>query len=591
MVRLLSRPALACLSLLAAAGMFATLPGAAQTVEPAQYRVYLPLVMVDALFISYPTPPLATAVPAPTAIPTAAPGVAPSVTLKIKDGVQVVQIDGPGLVLDLPQIAAASSGLTLTRAPLLTDEGGGVWRLNTALRIGPNVRLDIGGDAAWLKIRSDTSPQTNTIDAASYAYLETVDGMIVISGTKVTSWDTLTPGFDSTPKNGRAFVRAVGAARMDVISSEIAYLGSPQGSGSYGLSWRDERTFNGTLLAGVTGSVIDSDIHHLYYGFFSYAASGMLIKGNRFHHNDSYGFDPHDFSHGFVVEDNAAYENGNHGFIISRGCHNFIFRRNRSYANRYTADERPFRAHGFMVDPGGIDSTGGPYTPSYNNLIEFNHAYDNQGYGLRLLDAYSTTVRNNTFGNNLRGVTIERDSFDNVLLTNIITGNVEDGVQLVDDAHHNHILANTIAGNGQEGISFGDKAQINTVALNTISGGNYGIRGSSETRLNVWTRNSIFGVVSATVYLADGGNRNMLAPYDLSLTGLVLTGKARPGATIEVFSDDGGHARTFEGSTLTDVAGNWRFTANSAWRGAKLTAMAITVDRGASEFSTSVPVR
>ena len=565
--------------------MFATLPGAAQTVEPGPHRVYLPLVLVDALFISYPTPPLATAVPSPTAIPTAAPGIVPSVTLKLKDGVQVVQIDGSGLVLDLPQLAAAASGLTLTRAPLLTDEGGGVWRLNTALRVGANVRLDIGGAATWLKIRSDTSPQTNTIDIASFAYL--VDGGIVISGTKVTSWDTLTPGFDSTPKNGRAFIRATGAARMDVISSEIAYLGSPQGSGSYGLSWRGERV----LFAGVTGSVINNDIHHLYYGFYSYAAGGMLIKGNRFHHNASYGFDPHDFSHGFVVEDNEAYENGNHGFIISRGCHNFIFRRNRSYANRYTIDERPFRAHGFMIDPGGVDSNGGPYTPSYANILEFNEAYDNQGYGLRLLDAYSTTVRNNIFRNNLRGVTLERDSFDNVLLTNIITGNIEDGVQLVDDAHHNYILANTISDNGQEGISFSDKAQINTVAQNTISGGNYGIRGSSEIRLNVWTRNSIFGVISSTVYLADGANRNMLAPYDISVTGLTLTGKARPGATIEVFSDDGGYARNFEGSALTDAAGNWRFTTGAAWRGAKLSAMSIASDRGASEFSAPVTVK
>lgn len=585
------RPALVCLTLVAAAGMIVTAPGAAQTVEPGPHRVYLPLVMVDVLFIAYPTPPLATPVPAPTAIPTAAPGVVPSVTLKVKDGVQVVQIDGPGLVLDLPQLAAAASGLTLTRAPLLTDEGGGVWRLNTALRVGANVRLDIGGGASWLKIRSDTSPQTDTIDTASFAYLETIDGVIVVSGTKVTSWDTLTSGFDSTPKNGRAFVRAVGAARMDVISSEVAYLGSPQGSGSYGLSWRDERLLSASLLAGVTGSVINNDVHHLYYGFFSYAASGMLIKGNRFHHNVSYGFDPHDFSHGFVVEDNEAYENGNHGFIISRGCHNFIFRRNRSYANRYTVDERPFRAHGFMIDPGGIDSDGGPYTPSYVNLVELNEAYDNQGYGLRLLDAYSTTVRNNTFRNNLRGVTIERDSFDNVLLTNIITGNIEDGVQLVDDAHHNYILANTIADNGHEGVSFADKAQINTVAQNTISGGNYGIRGSSETRLNVWTRNSIFGVVSATVYLADGANRNMLAPYDLSVAGLTLTGKARPGASIEVYSDDGGWARTYEGSALTDAAGNWRFTVGGAWRGAKLSAMSIASDRGASEFSTSVAVK
>jgi parallel beta-helix repeat protein len=570
-------------------------PAAALTATPPPPPkiTYLPIVYVNFLALDdlgpLPDIPPATPVPTPTAFPTAPPGSTLTATRRLDDGVEWVQVTGAGLDVGLPDIAAAAGGLALSHGPLLVNEGAGVWRLNTNLSIGANLTLRLTPDTvSWLKLRSDSSPLTDTIDTSSFARLYGINARILISGTKVTSWDTIASTFDTTPKNGRAFVLVEDAARMDIFNSEIAYLGSPAGGGSYGISWRDERKVADAFVAGVTGDVINNDIHHNYYGFFTYAASGMIIRRNTFRDSDSYGFDPHDFSHGFLVEDNQALNNGNHGFIISRGCHNFVFRRNKSYNNVYRVDDRPFRAHGFMIDPGGQDSQGGPYTPSYNNLLENNEAYGNQGYGLRLLDAYTTTVRNNTFRNNLRGVTIERDSFDTILTGNIIRDNGEDGIQLIDDVFRTYIVANTIINNAQEGIYFTGKAQTTTVAYNDISGGQFGIRGTSEIRLNIWTRNSIVGAAVAPIQLASNANRNMLPPYDLSVSGFSLRGKARAGATVEVYSDDGGQARFFEGRTVADAGGNWAYTTLGAWRGAKLTALAITADRGASELAVPV---
>ena len=129
----------------------------------------------------------------------------------------------------------------------------------------------------------------------------------------------------------------------------------------------------------------------------------MVFRGNRFHHNLGYGFDPHDFTHHVLVENNQAFENGNHGFIISRGCNNFVFRGNVSYNNHYRLGEAERRAHGFMIDPGSPTSQY-PQVASFDNLFENNQAYGNDGYGMRVLGANTNTIQSNTFRDNGQGI-------------------------------------------------------------------------------------------------------------------------------------------------------------------------------------------
>src|SRR5687768_5558587 len=100
----------------------------------------------------------------------------------------------------------------------------------------------------------------------------------------------------------------------------------------------------------------------------------MVFRGNEFHSNVRYGFDPHDYTHDVLVENNVAYSNGAHGFIISRGCNNFIIRNNKSYGN---SDPTTSQAHGFMLDPGSPNSSD-PQVPSFENTLENNEAYGNE---------------------------------------------------------------------------------------------------------------------------------------------------------------------------------------------------------------------
>jgi parallel beta-helix repeat protein len=215
----------------------------------------------------------------------------------------------------------------------------------------------------------------------------------------------------------------------------------------------------------VTGDVVNSVFSYNYYGIYTYQARDMLFKGNKFHNNIGYGFDPHDFSHHFIVEDNEAYENGNHGFIISRGCNNFTFRNNKSYNNNYSVDSQDRNAHGFMLDPGSPNSRY-PQEPSFNNILENNEAWGNDGYGLRVVGSINNTIKGNRFTGNLQGITLEQTSTGNLIENNTITDSTLYGIYLIGGADGNTLKGNTVIGSGKHGIYI--KTGNNSVVGNTL---------------------------------------------------------------------------------------------------------------------------
>ena len=254
---------------------------------------------------------------------------------------------------------------------------------------------------------------------------------------------------------------------MDITNADLSYLGSADGE-SYGVAWRDINSTEqpDALLTRVTGNVLNSVFSNDYYGIYTFQAQNMVFRGNKFHHNIGYGFDPHDFSTGFTVEDNESFENGNHGFIISRGCNNFAFRRNISHDNHYTIGTEDRKAHGFILDPGSPNSRF-PQAPSHDNLLDNNQAYGNDGYGLRIVGSINNTVTNNTFTNNLQGVTLEQASTGNKLDKNTITGSGLYGIYLFGASDQTTITNNTITKSGKHGIYI--KTGKNTITGNTVT--------------------------------------------------------------------------------------------------------------------------
>jgi parallel beta-helix repeat protein len=402
-----------------------------------------------------------------------------------------IRVTGSGAVVTLPTIKA---GLGAANGDLLEDLGNGIWLLNANLFVSTGVTLNIGPDSGVRELRLRSEPTVQAagplalqavtepdgtqhllaIDYSSFVTLITHSGTINLENVKVYSWDPDAGAFDTDVENGRAYILAKYDAALNIRNSDIGYLGSADGE-SYGISWRDVNPTTPPLLpegvyqTRVTGEVINSKIHHNYYGIYTYQASNMLFRGNEFYDNVRYGFDPHDYTHTVVVEENLAYRNGAHGFIISRGCNNFIIRNNKSYNN---IDPGTSLAHGFMLDPGSPNSSD-PQAPSYENLIENNEAYGNEGYGLRILGSINNQVRNNHFHHNQKGIVVDTNSPDNLISQNTLEQNLDEGLVLRETADRTVVTGNVIKDNGNHGLyvrSNNNEIVGNTANTNRVAG-------------------------------------------------------------------------------------------------------------------------
>jgi parallel beta-helix repeat protein len=248
--------------------------------------------------------------------------------------------------------------------------------------------------------------------------------------------------------------------RMDIIRSEVAYLGWSAGEPS-GISWRRRGT-ESDPRTGATGSIKNSDLHDNYFGQYSYEAYGLSVLNNQFHNNVVYGFDPHDFSQGFEVAYNKVYDNGKHGIIFSRGCTLNNIHDNEVYGNG---------EHGIMLDRG-----------SNVNQISNNLVYNNQD-GIAIFQSEKNLIQNNTLHDNQRGVRINAtfdpsDVFDglsveNTVLNNTIQNNLQYGIYLYERADKNTIKGNAITGNISAGVYV--KTGGNLIEQNIISGNGDGI--------------------------------------------------------------------------------------------------------------------
>ena len=328
-----------------------------------------------------------------------------------------ISVKGEGSVVTLSKIYNA-----LNNKQILEKLENKEWILRASLFIRKGVTLVISGDeVSWLKLKSDEN---------GFVWLRSHNGNIAIYNTTITSWDEIRQTPDIKHEDGRSFILAKYNGRMDIINSELAFLGyqgSPkQGQptgGLYGIAWKiANNTFKEYLI---TGNVLNSKFHDNFFGIYTYGATGMIFRRNESYDNVQYGFDPHDDSNNFIVENNITYNNGNHGMIISKRCINNIFRNNTSYNNQL---------HGIMLD-----------RQSNNNLVENNITYGNVD-GIAIYDSHNNLIRNNEIRDNKNGIRANVGSSGNYFEQNKITAN-ENGVFLYNNADNNFVVNNLIKDN------------------------------------------------------------------------------------------------------------------------------------------------
>jgi poly(beta-D-mannuronate) C5 epimerase len=330
---------------------------------------------------------------------------------------------------------------------------GGVWFLNANLIIAKGATFHIDStDTKWLKISSEVT-RTGVAKIAP-AYIIDVHGSLKIDSVKITSWDPTTNYYAIT--NGSRTGSGVfifGAPRpsiivennatgtTDITNSEIAYLGYEQGKhkGGSGLSY----------YYGGDGSIIrNNDIHHVYFGLYTFGVGHMIIENNIIRNSGHYGLDPHTGTHDMIIRNNTVYDNNGSGIICSLNCYNILIEDNKVHHN--AGD--------------GIDFSRNMY-----NSIARNNIVYNEPAGIIVSQSHNNQVYNNTISNSADGFNVNSGSTNNKIYDNAIVNSKSHAILINNGSSGNTFISNKIVSSTAQGLKIvQDSTSKNTFSDNQI---------------------------------------------------------------------------------------------------------------------------
>ena len=325
----------------------------------------------------------------------------------------------PGGCITLSQISDTFKD-SKTVSPLYSLETG-IWNLDSDLYIEDGVTLVLVGT----KDEGDVDELRLLSNSETFVNLRAHGGNILMDGIKVFSWDDSIQGPDENQNDGRAYISCLsekltgetcegaakndmGECRMDVLNSEIGYLGY-HASESWGLSWKvrgfckDKSNFDVFDSVKLYGDITNSVIHHNYYGHYSFGLLGGNWIGNEIHSNTVYALDPHDLSRDLTISDNLVYDNGNHGIIASKWCSNVTITNNVVKTSNV----------GIFLHSLGDDS-----------VVKDNEVSDCDS-GIAYLESSRGVITGNTLVNNRIGIRFSVGSTQNLVKDNLIMGSKE----------------------------------------------------------------------------------------------------------------------------------------------------------------------
>jgi parallel beta-helix repeat protein len=345
-----------------------------------------------------------------------------------------INVTGRGQKYTIEEIAAADGYKHLVK------ESDGVWILKSNLYLQSGTSLNIySPEVSWLKMESGVR---------GYSTIIAYNSRVTIRDTKITSWNPDQKDFDTDYHDGRSYILVKANSRMDIYNSELAYLGYKEkdlttAGGTYGVSWRiPSKTYPNYL---VTGEVLNSNFNHNYFGAYTYGATGIIWKENKFNDNVVYGLDPHDDSNTFIVENNIAQGNGTHGIIFSKRCYNNIIVNNISTNNGL---------HGIML-----------HQDSNNNIIRNNNVENNKD-GIAIWASTGNLIENNKVKNNVNGIRLNERSNKNYVLNNEVNTSAHNGLFVYADSNENIFRSNKLTDNMNATYI---KTNNNEISLNNIT--------------------------------------------------------------------------------------------------------------------------
>jgi len=311
---------------------------------------------------------------------------------------------------------------------VLVRQSPGVWFLNANLIIAKGARVHIDStDTKWLKISSMVTRGSGSAKIAP-AYIIDVHGSLEVDSVKITSWDPKTNYYAITNGSRTGDITHLGAPRpsivvennatgtTDIANSEIAYLGYEQGQhkGGSGLSY----------YYGGDGSVIrNNDIHHLYFGLYTFGVGHMIIENNLIRNSGHYGLDPHTVTHDMIIRNNAVYDNNGSGITCSLNCYNILIEHNKVHDN--AGD--------------GINFSRNMYNSIARNSIVYNELAC-----IIVSQSHNNLIYNNTISDSGTGINLAH-STRNKIYGNMITSSISDALLINGASIENTFSSNKIS--------------------------------------------------------------------------------------------------------------------------------------------------
>jgi parallel beta-helix repeat protein len=330
----------------------------------------------------------------------------------------VVLVEGGDIVRQIPfdaaeEVAFSAIVEAVNDSAWIGEVSDGVFQVDTALVQMPGTSLRIGApEVAEVRLTS-----------RRHVFLGGRGATVRIEGATVTSWDTTRSGPDIEPSDGRPFILYEQGSRLDIIDSEITYLGSDRTGGAYGTAWR---------LGGSTGTVTGSTFANNWFGVYTLEAKDLVFRGNVFADNAVYGLDPHDYSSGLIVEGNVAYGNGSHGLIFSEGVVDSVMRNNHVFDNG---------GNGIVLDRN-----------SNRNVIEANLVENNRKDGIVLIGSGESSIVDNTVRGHRTGIRVNGAGSTDVTITGNTIEQSQTGIHAYEGAGDLTIRDNTVSVASRAGI-------------------------------------------------------------------------------------------------------------------------------------------
>lgn len=275
------------------------------------------------------------------------------------------------------------------------------WVLKIPLIIGPDASLAIAKPRAVLKLAAERGAFIGNF------------GKMRILGTTMLGWriERDEPAMFDSSEEFRPYIVSWNGSKTLIAGNKISHLGFDEAK-SYGLSFSSgpqTAAPDKNQLPRTAAWIIGNTFNDLYYGFYSYEASDILVRDNKFINSVAYGLDPHDRSERLLIIGNEITgTRRRHGLFLSQEVKHSWIINNHIHKN---------------AGSGMVFEDGSGHNVIARNLIEANN-----GDGIAFNESSSNkTIQNKIFGNGKNGISI-RGSAGITLRGDSILGNGDFGI-------------------------------------------------------------------------------------------------------------------------------------------------------------------